>query len=67
MNTGLLRPSVATVPTVYGIETSRYRENWKRNIFFVATVPTVYGIETLKLSHCSNRNLSCNSTYRLRY
>ena len=49
MNTGLLRPAVATVPTVYGIET--------RNPFGillvlharVATVPTVYGIETMVL------------------
>ena len=41
MNTGLLRPAVATVPTVYGIETSSI----KRIV----------------------ENLSCNSTYRLRY
>ena len=47
MNTGFLRPAVATVLTVYGIETDL--------IFFricatlrVATVLTVYGIETGK-------------------
>ena len=44
MNTGFPRDTVATVPTVYGIETSL-------NLFCcihnkVATVPTVYGIET---------------------
>ena len=91
MNTGLLRPAVATVLTVYGIETN--------NIFFhggtcmtVATVLTVYGIETLtrRLLHRLNPELqqflpftvlkllcfenliiqfqmSCNSSYRLRY
>ena len=46
MNTGFLGPAVATVLTVYGIETLdknglRYRES------AVATVLTVYGIETL--------------------
>ena len=45
MNTGFVRSAVATVLTVYGIETA--------NIFalipetkYVATVLTVYGIET---------------------
>ena len=45
MNTGLLRPAVATVLTVYGIETAL-----SYNAVFtnsgVATVLTVYGIET---------------------
>ena len=46
MNTGLLRPAVATVPTVYGIETHyRFRQSLQY-IHLVATVPTVYGIET---------------------
>ena len=45
MNTGLLGSAVATVLTVYGIETH------SQHIFvfkscFVATVLTVYGIET---------------------
>ena len=47
MNTGLLRPAVATVPTVYGIETLIVL----KSIIFarkVATVPTVYGIETVQ-------------------
>ena len=50
MNTGLLRPAVATAPTVYGIETffnfffSRY------DFRYVATAPTVYGIETRIIS-----------------
>ena len=46
MNTGFLGPAVATVLTVYGIET-----NWHNDILdsvksYVATVLTVYGIET---------------------
>ena len=45
MNTGFLGPAVATVLTVYGIETlaSVYTEC---HFFSVATVLTVYGIET---------------------
>ena len=64
MNTGLLRPAVATVPTVYGIETRCLPKN--ESIREVATVPTVYGIETF---HILQRYylVSCNSTYRLRY
>ena len=45
MNTGFLRDTVATVPTVYGIET-RGRRTTCLNNSVVATVPTVYGIET---------------------
>ena len=45
-NTGLLRPAVATVHTVYGIETFvPVRQTNLR--MCVATVHTVYGIETL--------------------
>ena len=45
MNTGFLRYTVATVLTVYGIETL---ESESPDIFklLVATVLTVYGIET---------------------
>ena len=57
--------SVATVPTVYGIETL-YNFLMCDFALPVATVPTVYGIETTELElHWSNS--SCNSTYRLRY
>ena len=67
MNTGFLRPAVATVLTVYGIETDL--------IFFricatlrVATVLTVYGIETITLAWAVPYLPSgCNSSYRLRY
>ena len=45
MNTGFLGPAVATVLTVYGIETSRVKCHLKKPP--VATVLTVYGIETL--------------------
>lgn len=44
MNTGLLRPAVATVPTVYGIETATVDS--ANFIMCVATALTVYGIET---------------------
>ena len=45
MNTGLLRHAVATVLTVYGIETFLY-DTGMRDSTGVATVLTVYGIET---------------------
>ena len=45
MNTGLLRHAVATVLTVYGIETFIFSSN-ELNVLNVATVLTVYGIET---------------------
>ena len=48
MNTGFLRYAVATVLTVYGIETKIIRK-LKRYREFVATVLTVYGIETLSI------------------
>ena len=44
MNTGLLRHAVATVLTVYGIETVGYCASIDKAE--VATVLTVYGIET---------------------
>ena len=49
MNTGLLRPAVATVPTVYGIETDHQHTAIGVIIHAVATVPTVYGIETFDI------------------
>ena len=57
---------VATVLTVYGIET---RYSLVPSAFvWVATVLTVYGIETYVQSHLTPREtMSCNSTYRLRY
>ena len=45
MNTGLLRPAVATAPTVYGIETNTNLITHSQHTQ-VATAPTVYGIET---------------------
>ena len=45
MNTGLLRHAVATVLTVYGIETALQPCAFE-TIWNVATVLTVYGIET---------------------
>ena len=54
MNTGFLGPTVATVPTVYGIETVLIVYN--TILISVATVPTVYGIETptYKLEYTSS-------------
>ena len=46
MNTGLLRHAVATVLTVYGIETVILKILKMRHVN-VATVLTVYGIETV--------------------
>ena len=67
INTGFLRYAVATVLTVYGIETvlasCLIADTWS-----VATVLTVYGIETLIL--CIGVDpvfVRCNSAYRLRY
>ena len=58
---------VATVPTVYGIETM-IDQLWLWQLVKVATVPTVYGIETMKLlSLYLPLKVGCNSTYRLRY
>ena len=45
MNTGFLRPAVATALTVYGIETT-YITMILSIVLFVATALTVYGIET---------------------
>ena len=45
MNTGLLRPAVATVLTVHGIETGMMK-NKHLSKAIVATVLTVHGIET---------------------
>ena len=67
MNTGVLRPAVATALTVYGIETSSSSTRSIR-LMIVATALTVYGIETrfARLIYYIY-NISCNSTYRLRY
>ena len=67
MNTGFLRDTVATVPTVYGIETMNSIISPSK-ILLVATVPTVYGIETdIKGLDIESNFTSCNSAYRLRY
>ena len=59
---------VATVLTVYGIETTGFVLTWVQ-CETVATVLTVYGIETL-IMYTPRRGeifFGCNSTYRLRY
>ena len=57
---------VATVLTVYGIETGKNKINLLSSVG-VATVLTVYGIETMIQILPGGKFLSCNSTYRLRY
>ena len=68
MNTGFVRPAVATVLTVYGIETLTITAV-APIATSVATVLTVYGIETSINLPTANpiKPPSCNSTYRLRY
>ena len=68
MNTGFLGLAVATVLTVYGIETFLALIG-HHDECLVATVLTVYGIETFWcwiICACWYSD-SCNSTYRLRY
>ena len=67
MNTGPLRPAVATAPTVYGIETIFYLN--KRRLLWQLQqhLPfTVLKLSILSLLFCFIHE-SCNSTYRLRY
>ena len=66
MNTGLLRPAVATVLTVHGIETYKSLEQYY--FFQVATVLTVHGIETYLSGAVGVATYAgCNSPYRSRY
>ena len=60
---------VATVLTVYGIETILNLSDKLTRLIGVATVLTVYGIETYRSWASSTHQLvfCCNSTYRLRY
>ena len=67
MNTGLLRHAVATVLTVYGIETVAIVYSHTAGLNKVATVLTVYGIETVHQNNRQRLYGSCNSAYRLRY
>ena len=53
MNTGLLRHAVATVLTVYGIETAYTAPPTIAIRIAVATVLTVYGIETSALDNAT--------------
>ena len=62
-----LTTSVATVLTVYGIETIKKDFSIFTIFKWVATVLTVYGIETNEKFQYLVDLLGCNSTYRLRY
>ena len=65
MNTGSVRPAVATTPTACGIETNKPKT--KNRLVVVATTPTACGIETHLDSKAQLTPISCNNTYRLRY
>ena len=69
MNTGFVRPAVATVLTACGIETIHNDAVNGFTSLHVATVLTACGIETRKYGSLCNQKLRdcCNSTYRLRY
>ena len=58
MDTGFLRSAVATVLTVYGIETYKNTRSFMLS-FAVATVLTVYGIETPYLTICNSYRSGC--------
>ena len=60
MNTGFVRPAVATVLTVYGIETN---QSMRTNSLCVsvATVLTVYGIETMSAKKSTSSNKASSS------
>ena len=67
MNTGFLGSAVATVLTVYGIETL---QNWTVRVFSNAPLQQYLPFTVLKpntVLYKANIDLSCNSTYRLRY
>ena len=66
MNTGFLGPAVATVLTVYGIETGAVGYYFSR---IYIELQQYLPFTVLKLI-CATRDAplsSCNSTYRLRY
>ena len=66
MNTGFVRPAVATVLTACGIETN-LAPILRLFVFIVATVLTACGIETNNKDRVLAMTFRCNSTYRLRY
>ena len=67
MNTGFLGPAVATVLTVYGIETNRLADLTHSTLLLQQYLPfTVLKHIRIELT-ADHPNISCNSTYRLRY
>ena len=66
MNTGFVRPAVATVLTACGIETDGLDRTGSKSLK-VATVLTACGIETSFAALMQRACARCNSTYRLRY
>ena len=68
MNTGFVRPAVATVLTVYGIETINATNNLEASFQSCNSTYRLRYWNLLIFSISANMlNLGCNSTYRLRY
>ena len=66
MNTGFLGPAVATVLTVYGIETNALAKKGQTGTLQQYLPFTVLKLNTISIiESCAKRG--CNSTYRLRY
>ena len=67
MNTGPLRPAVATAPTVYGIETLK----WNRWVYYIYSLLQQHlpftVLKPCLVSFVILLRKSCNSTYRSRY
>ena len=67
INTGFLRPAVATVPTVYGIETTFFAASCAAR-FLVLQQYLPFTVLKPILDRCYSLLVPCcNSTYRLRY
>ena len=67
MNTGFLRYTVATVLTVYGIETQEKPLDHLPTIKLQQCLPFTVLKQTLDDVHKRRIVLRCNSAYRLRY
>ena len=68
MNTGFLRHAVATVLTVYGIETTRVSQSIFCNINSLQQCLPFTVLKRRKLLNTTGGYMdSCNSAYRLRY
>ena len=67
MNTGFVRPAVATVLTVYGIETGTSCYNVNLFNGLQQYLPFTVLKQSQRISSSYEAHRCCNSTYRLRY